>query len=137
MKICPKCQVLITEDTAYKYGKENRLQRYCKECFNKYCVQRWIQKKKDLSKPYGWKMSGDIVSGTQASGRPTTIQSPKHVHTWCISCPSRPKQSPAIAPAPLHYTLGKAWAYYLVRLGAQRFLETLAPLSSRALKALT
>ena len=44
MKKCSKCSIELNENNAYKKGE--RLQTYCKECFNKFCMERWIERKK-------------------------------------------------------------------------------------------
>ena len=43
MKHCNKCGTLKEESDFYKKG--NRLQSYCKGCFNQYCQDRWRAKK--------------------------------------------------------------------------------------------
>lgn len=43
MSICTTCKVELSEKNAYKKG--NRLNSRCKECFNSYCIDRWIQRK--------------------------------------------------------------------------------------------
>lgn len=48
MKTCLKCNVEKPLTEFYKKGvsrKEDR-QSYCKSCFNRYCADRWIEKKK-------------------------------------------------------------------------------------------
>jgi hypothetical protein len=46
MKTCNKCNE--EKELAEFYSKtKNSVQAYCKKCFNKYCMERWIQKKKD------------------------------------------------------------------------------------------
>lgn len=53
---CTKCNILLTKDNAYKRpDRKNGLQSYCKNCFNKYCSKRWIQRKKDSIKYLGSK----------------------------------------------------------------------------------
>ena len=46
MKTCSKCKT--EKDLSDFYHQSDRKSRttYCKECFNKYCVERWITKKK-------------------------------------------------------------------------------------------
>lgn len=46
MKICAKC-LLKKEESSFYRKNAKRKQSYCKECFNAYCVSRWIQRKKD------------------------------------------------------------------------------------------
>ena len=45
MKICSTCKE--TKDTTHFYYKktENRYQSMCKQCFSKYCTERWIKRK--------------------------------------------------------------------------------------------
>jgi len=46
MKNCSKC--LVEKEDSYFYEKRaDRKNSLCKNCFNEYCVQRWIQRKKD------------------------------------------------------------------------------------------
>ena len=55
MKTCPICGE-SKEDSEYYYrSTEKRLQPYCKICFNSYCTQRWIQRKKDAIEYLGGK----------------------------------------------------------------------------------
>ena len=42
---CSKCQISLNEETGYKKGK--RFQSLCRTCFNTYCIDRWIKRKKD------------------------------------------------------------------------------------------
>jgi hypothetical protein len=44
MKYCSKCNINKKDSNFYKKTKE-RLQSYCKECFNQYTMQRWIDRK--------------------------------------------------------------------------------------------
>lgn len=52
-KKCSKCETDKPLSDFYSKGKENRLASYCKQCFNQYCMQRWIEKKKDAVKYKG------------------------------------------------------------------------------------
>lgn len=54
MQKCSKCSVILTEETAYKKTKL-RLQSQCKSCFNDYCIQRWINRKKQAVEYKGGK----------------------------------------------------------------------------------
>ena len=51
MSKCTDCEVSLTAENAYK--KENRLLSRCKNCFNQYCMKRWIQRKQDAIKKLG------------------------------------------------------------------------------------
>jgi len=44
MKECKKCYCVKEETDFYKKG--NRIHSYCKSCYNQYCQERWIEKKK-------------------------------------------------------------------------------------------
>lgn len=46
MKNCTKCLV-EKEDSDFYEKRPDRKQSLCKNCFNEYCVQRWVQRKKD------------------------------------------------------------------------------------------
>jgi hypothetical protein len=46
MRKCTSCQEEKEETFFYKSGKKT--QSKCKSCFNKYCADRWKQKKKDM-----------------------------------------------------------------------------------------
>lgn len=43
MSKCTDCKVELTKINAYRKG--NRLNSRCKQCFNKYCMNRWIKRK--------------------------------------------------------------------------------------------
>ena len=43
MSVCTTCKVKLTEKNSYRKG--NRLNSRCKDCFNKYCMERWISRK--------------------------------------------------------------------------------------------
>lgn len=43
MPLCTNCKIQLTKKSSYKKG--NRLQTYCKSCFNTICKDRWIQRK--------------------------------------------------------------------------------------------
>ena len=47
MKTCTKCN--LSKPISEFYEQKDRISKssYCKQCFNDYCVQRWIQNKKD------------------------------------------------------------------------------------------
>jgi hypothetical protein len=45
MKTCSKCNT--EKNKSEFYTKGTKLQTYCKTCFNAYCIERWIQRKKD------------------------------------------------------------------------------------------
>jgi hypothetical protein len=45
MKKCPKCQ-REKSNCEYYLRSNGKPQSYCKQCFSKYCVVRWIEKKK-------------------------------------------------------------------------------------------
>jgi len=45
MKICTKCKLRKNETEFYRKGKSKRTNSFCKKCFNKYCSDRWVQKK--------------------------------------------------------------------------------------------
>lgn len=44
---CPKCNQKKPESEFYKKTKTS-YQTYCKKCFNAYCVERWINRKKKM-----------------------------------------------------------------------------------------
>jgi len=46
MKKCTRCQ-LEKKDSEFYEKRPDRKQSLCKPCFNDYCVERWIQRKKD------------------------------------------------------------------------------------------
>ncbi len=46
MKKCSTCQQLKSETAFYKKGKSGRINSLCKECFNDYCQNRWVNRKK-------------------------------------------------------------------------------------------
>lgn len=54
MKVCPTCKESKSESEFYK-KTATRLQSKCKYCFNNYCIQRWIDKKKDAIEKMGGK----------------------------------------------------------------------------------
>ena len=45
MSKCTDCKTELNESNAYRKG--NRLNSRCKQCFNKYCMNRWIKRKED------------------------------------------------------------------------------------------
>ena len=45
MKTCSKCNIEKNEQDFYKKGNSGRRNSFCKKCFNRYCSDRWIQKK--------------------------------------------------------------------------------------------
>jgi len=51
MKECSNCKSIKEETEFYKKG--NRIQSYCKPCFNKYCSERWIERKQEAIKYLG------------------------------------------------------------------------------------
>lgn len=55
MKKCVSCMEEKNENFFYK--KEKRLQSKCKTCFNKYCIERWKQRKKNAIEYKGGKCS--------------------------------------------------------------------------------
>jgi len=54
MKQCSKCQEVKSETEFYQKTK-TRKQSYCKPCFNRYCMDRWIIKKIKFVKSMGGK----------------------------------------------------------------------------------
>lgn len=46
MKRCISCEEVLSEENTYKKPNGN-LQSYCKKCFNRYCADRWKQRKLD------------------------------------------------------------------------------------------
>jgi len=46
-KNCPKCNKLLPLTEFYKQTDRKNGASFCKKCFNRYCMDRWIQKKKD------------------------------------------------------------------------------------------
>jgi hypothetical protein len=48
MKTCSTCKEEKSDNCFYSKGKENRTNSLCKECFNNYCRDRWIQRKLDM-----------------------------------------------------------------------------------------
>lgn len=46
---CKRCEVTLTKENTYTKGpkRPNDFQSYCKSCFNRYCAERWRQKKLD------------------------------------------------------------------------------------------
>jgi len=53
MKECTKCKQ--SKDDSEFYRKGERLQSFCKECFNNYCAERWISRKKEAIQSKGGK----------------------------------------------------------------------------------
>jgi len=51
MKHCSRCNQDKPEDQFYAKG--NRLQAFCKVCFNEYCIERWHQVKINAIKQFG------------------------------------------------------------------------------------
>lgn len=47
MKICCNCKEEKDVSEFHKKGNENRTSSQCKKCFNRYCMDRWTQRKKD------------------------------------------------------------------------------------------
>jgi hypothetical protein len=45
MKLCPKCNTTKSNNEFYQTKSRPTGAAYCKECFNKICVERWIQRK--------------------------------------------------------------------------------------------
>lgn len=46
MRNCITCSEVLTEENTYR-KPSGKLQSYCKTCFNKYCGERWVKRKKD------------------------------------------------------------------------------------------
>jgi predicted HNH restriction endonuclease len=44
MQKCTDCSIDITEETGYKKSN-TKWQSKCKSCFNKYCIERWKDRK--------------------------------------------------------------------------------------------
>jgi len=44
-KICTKCKIKKSLNDFYSQNDRKNKASYCKNCFNKYCIQRWINKK--------------------------------------------------------------------------------------------
>lgn len=43
---CSKCNIILSIKNAYKQAdRKSGLMSYCKECFNKKCIERWITRK--------------------------------------------------------------------------------------------
>ena len=57
MKTCPKCNTPKELSEFYTKGNKKNGSSYCRKCFNSYCVDRWIQKKKDAVDYKGGKCS--------------------------------------------------------------------------------
>ena len=57
MKKCSTCQSLKPLADFYKKGKTGGTNSLCKKCFNKFCQDRWIQRKKDMIELLGGKCS--------------------------------------------------------------------------------
>ena len=47
MKTCSKCKQIKSLDNFYNKPDRKGTASECKQCFNSYCVQRWIDKKKE------------------------------------------------------------------------------------------
>ena len=45
MKACPRCKIDKPVEGFYERGESR--QSYCKDCFNLYCVERWVRKKQE------------------------------------------------------------------------------------------
>lgn len=45
MKVCTKCKLKKQDNQFYTQKDRKSGASMCKECFNKYCVQRWINRK--------------------------------------------------------------------------------------------
>lgn len=45
MKTCSSCHQVKPDNQFYSKGRSGRLNSLCKECFNDYCQNRWIEKK--------------------------------------------------------------------------------------------
>lgn len=45
MKICSKCKIKKDINSFYFTKSRPSLSSMCKECFNKYCIKRWINRK--------------------------------------------------------------------------------------------
>ena len=52
MSKCTDCKIQISIENAYRKSKKE-LNSRCKKCFNKYCMNRWIERKKDAIKNKG------------------------------------------------------------------------------------
>ncbi len=44
MPNCTNCKATLTQDNSYKKDSK-RLNSRCKQCFNSYCISRWINRK--------------------------------------------------------------------------------------------
>lgn len=55
MKQCSKCRHTKPETEFYFRKTENRLQTYCKSCFNSYCIKRWSDRKLAVIEQFGGK----------------------------------------------------------------------------------
>lgn len=55
MKICTKCKINKTDNEFYVKKHRKSTSSFCKDCFNSYCIERWIQRKKDAIKYKGGK----------------------------------------------------------------------------------
>lgn len=55
MKTCVKCLSLLDTSKFYDKGRENRTASWCKDCFNQYCVDRWIRIKLETIERFGSK----------------------------------------------------------------------------------
>jgi len=55
MKVCSRCKEEKSSELFYKKKLKDKHidQSFCKECFNKYCIQRWIDRKKEAVKLFG------------------------------------------------------------------------------------
>lgn len=52
---CSKCNQNKSSDQFYEKRTEKRTSSICKQCFNKYCVERWIQRKLEAIQYLGGK----------------------------------------------------------------------------------
>ena len=55
MKKCSTCQSIKPLADFYKKGKSGRTNSLCKKCFNKFCQDRWVQRKKEMIELLGGK----------------------------------------------------------------------------------
>lgn len=54
MSFCVVCNIELNISNAYYRGKkENRLTSHCKKCFNKYCSNRWKERKRKIVEEKG------------------------------------------------------------------------------------
>lgn len=47
MKTCIRCKLQKPITDFYKQADRKKGSSFCKDCFNSYCVERWINKKKE------------------------------------------------------------------------------------------